>query len=379
MKKRNIQRWIKRVSCRVGALLSICFILATMVVPAFASNNASTQKWVVAESRQMTNEQGTLSTYFRLTPYVGGSVYAAYIQSYVGRFVFNSSSPSSSGTNLAYSYYLYCYNYPSWWRSAIPLGGLSYLQLDVDSITAGNTASGPWSPVSSAAFYVFDSDNRLNISLNTDSFSEAGYSWPSGSVSSAVPPPVFVTYGGMPNGSTFLSSSVSIEAGGSYTVALNGLANIIPAWPSISQPVRGISWGQTYLYNLSSDRLVFGASVGDYKFSRVAAKLSFWVGANKLPAGLQVGDEFPANTDAFDDLRDDLIKQFPEISENVEDGKDTINGWNDTETVGSDVAESSLTVINGLFQNLGQFLAVVSLMIFGAVCLRMLIKKAVSG
>ena len=93
---------------------------------------------------------------------------------------------------------------------------------------------------------------------------------------------------------------------------------------------------------------------------------------------MQVGDEFPADTDAFDQLRDDLIEQFPEASENIENGKSTLAGWNDTQTVGEDVASSSLGVLNGLFQNLGQFLFVVSLMFFGAVVLRMFIKKAVS-
>lgn len=111
----------------------------------------------------------------------------------------------------------------------------------------------------------------------------------------------------------------------------------------------------------------------------VSVAISFWVDANKLPAGLRVGDEFPANTDAFDQMRDDLIDQFPEASENIQNGKDTLTGWNDTETVDTDVASSSISALNAMFQNLGGFLFIVSLMVFGAVVLRMLIRKAVDG
>ena len=111
----------------------------------------------------------------------------------------------------------------------------------------------------------------------------------------------------------------------------------------------------------------------------VRATMSYWVGADKLPSGLQIGDEFPADTDAFDQLRDDLIDQFPEASDNIQNGKDTIQGWNDTETVDTDIASTSISALNAMFQNLGGFLFIVSLMVFGAVVLRMLIRKAVDG
>ena len=111
----------------------------------------------------------------------------------------------------------------------------------------------------------------------------------------------------------------------------------------------------------------------------VSVAISFWVDANKLPAGLQVGDEFPANTDAFDQMRDTLIEQFPEASEHIKNDKSTLTGWNDTETVDTDVAFSAMSALNAMFQNLGSFLFIVSLMVFGAVVLRMFIRKAVDG
>ena len=142
-------------------------------------------------------------------------------------------------------------------------------------------------------------------------------------------------------------------------------------------------------YNCSSSDLIWivlprnliasSTSAMAGSFISVRCTISYWVDANKLPAGLKVGDEFPADTDAFDQLRDDLIEQFPEASENIENGKATIQGWNDTETVDTDVASTSISVLNALFQNLGGFLFLVSLMVFGAVVLRMLIRKAVDG
>ena len=56
-----------------------------------------------------------------------------------------------------------------------------------------------------------------------------------------------------------------------------------------------------------------------------------------------------------------------------------MTGWNDTETVDTDVAFSAMSALNAMFQNLGSFLFIISLMVFGAVVLRMFIKKAVDG
>ena len=78
-------------------------------------------------------------------------------------------------------------------------------------------------------------------------------------------------------------------------------------------------------------------------------------------------------------MRETLIDQFPEASENIQNGKSTLTGWNDTETVDTDVASSAMSALNAMFQNLGQYLFIVSLMVFGAVVLRMFIKKAVDG
>lgn len=382
MKKRKIQRLIKRVSCRVGAFLSTCLILATMVVPAFASNNAQWRKWIVAESRLMYNESGTQSTYFRLTPYLNGEVYPAYITSITRQIYLSTVLDSGSVVYNSTSGFVNCVNYPDWWRSAIPLGGLSYVQIEPTDIYYGSVPN-PSSPTrsSSCQLRFFDIHNAIDLSIDvasglTDGSSSSQSNYPGTLSQSSSSSPVFCVWSRTPSGVSNESSYVTVNKGQSTIIAISSLTNLRLGWTS--QYGAGIQWDSAFLTNLSSDDLAISCHLNDGSYCTCVAKISFWVGENKLPPGLQVGDEFPADTDAFDQLRDELLKQFPEASENIENGKTTIQGWNDTETVGQDVAESSLSVINGLFQNLGQFLAVVSLMIFGAVCLRMLIKKAVS-
>lgn len=394
MKKRRIQRWIKRVSCRVGAFLSTCLILATMVVPAFASNNASTQKWFVADETNLYAESGVYARYLKLTPYVNGQEYT--YTAMTGYSAYSVLIPSGEGSYTAQYSMAIPFNYPDWWRSALPIGNYTYVDFRLVTCESASNIYGPWSSESSPLLYFWDSANAVHMSWSASMGNNTGLSdFPSSfgdgaSFSFSSSSPLFFLSGatqlqqyGQPT--SINSASVPVSVGSDMKKLLISGLNGLTVGPWVSS-----STATTYaplltyapLTNLSTDRFIIGfvpqlPSTGMY--CRATFRLSFWVAADKLPAGLQVGDEFPANNDAFDDLRDELLKQFPEASDHIENGRDTINGWNDTETVGQDVAESSLSVINGLFQNLGQFLAVVSLMIFGAVCLRMLIKKAVSG
>lgn len=84
-------------------------------------------------------------------------------------------------------------------------------------------------------------------------------------------------------------------------------------------------------------------------------------------------------SDSPEDLQDAITNEFGVDSGKLKDSKDSLNSWNSTSSVDTDLANTSLSTINALFQNLGQFLAIVSLMVFGAVVLRMLIRKAVDG
>lgn len=380
---------------RFAALVASLVLCSSLVVPCFASNNASSRKWVVRSEAQMTAENGTVSRFLELVPYENGDVYATPITTAYSTLVLSPSSLASDSHNN-WALMLNPVNYPDWWRSSIPLGANSYVSFS-NARLRSSTVSAPGISPSTSSFSVYAFTPSLGISV-TAPYSEAGnnqyflsgssvfypvnmyYDASSSSVGggSWILPPHNVSYG----------SSTATYLLQDFSQFCFSTASLFGSSHSFSSTSTGLSLSSFYPhYNASSDSLVFAVmpsniSITSYDFSgvlSVSVEISFFVDASKLPAGLQVGDEFPADTDAFDKLRDELIKQFPEASENIENGKDTIQGWNDTETVDTDVASTSISVLNALFQNLGGFLFVISLMVFGAVVLRMLIRKAVDG
>lgn len=84
-------------------------------------------------------------------------------------------------------------------------------------------------------------------------------------------------------------------------------------------------------------------------------------------------------SDSPEDLQDAITNQFGIDSGTLKDSQDKFNSWNSSSSVDSDVASGASGLLGGLFQNLGTFLFSVSLLCFGAVILRMLIRKAVDG
>lgn len=84
-------------------------------------------------------------------------------------------------------------------------------------------------------------------------------------------------------------------------------------------------------------------------------------------------------SDSPEDLQDAITNEFGIDSGTLKDSKDNLNSWNSSSTVDTDVASGASGLLGGLFQNLGTFLFSVSLLCFGAVVLRMLIRKAVDG
>lgn len=92
-------------------------------------------------------------------------------------------------------------------------------------------------------------------------------------------------------------------------------------------------------------------------------------------SGYASGSWFPSD----EDLQKELLNQFGVDSGTLSDSKSSLDSWSTTSSVGSDVASGASGLLGGLFQNLGTFLFSVSLLCFGAVVLRMLIRKAVDG
>lgn len=80
-----------------------------------------------------------------------------------------------------------------------------------------------------------------------------------------------------------------------------------------------------------------------------------------------------------EDLQKVITDEFDIDSDTLKETKDYLNLWKNTSSVDSDVASGASGLLGGLFQNLGTFLFSVSLLCFGAVVLRMLVRKAVDG
>lgn len=104
---------------------------------------------------------------------------------------------------------------------------------------------------------------------------------------------------------------------------------------------------------------------------------TLWVPAVLLPSDVQVGDWISHGS--MDKLQDELINDFDINSDTLNNSKQDFDSWQNSNTIDTDVADTSLDIINGLMQNVGQFAFVVSLLCFGAVVLRVLIRKAVAG
>lgn len=102
---------------------------------------------------------------------------------------------------------------------------------------------------------------------------------------------------------------------------------------------------------------------------------SLLVPASRLP-NVKLGGWL---SDSPEDLQDAITNDFGVDSGTLKDSKDNLNSWNSASSVDSDVASGASGLLSGLFQNLGTFLFSVSLLCFGAVVLRMLIRKAVDG
>lgn len=161
--------------------------------------------------------------------------------------------------------------------------------------------------------------------------------------------------------------------------------------PYFSPVVTGgyLSWGLTdwqnadarfpLTYNFPSSDARIWLVTESTKTSTLSGSLAYtlFVPDHLLPSDIAVGDWISQGT--MDKLQDQLLNDFDVNSGTLKDSKDNLDSWSSTSSVDSDVASTSISVLNALFQNLGGFLFIVSLMVFGAVVLRMLIRKAVDG
>lgn len=188
----------------------------------------------------------------------------------------------------------------------------------------------------------------------TTSSSASGYVLQGGNNSFFVPPSNYKRGRYLHLGSTcYLRGTYSFDSYPSgYNIPSSDIGFVFAKQPSSSPVYYASSFNTT----------------GSFAFSLV-------VPASRLP-NVKVGDWF---SDSPEDLQDAITNEFEIDSGTLKDSKDNFNSWFSSSSVNSDVASGAVGLLGGLFQSLGTFLFSVSLLCFGAVILRMLIRKAVDG
>lgn len=196
----------------------------------------------------------------------------------------------------------------------------------------------------------------------------------------------------------FAWRTVSPNSGNSYSLVGGSNSSVVPP-SSFSSP--------NYLSLSSSYFLSRPSSLSPYPYGAVVPSSNLGVVIVKKPSYPSGGiitsvDEFSTSaylsfslcvpvgmlsdvkigdwlSDSPEDLQDAITNEFGVDSDKLKDSKDSITDWSNTSSVDSDIASGASGLLGGLFQNLGTFLFSVSLLCFGAVVLRMLIRKAVDG
>lgn len=397
MRKKNKSKRIS-VLRRVGALLSSLLLCVLLTVPAFASNNASTQKWYIAdESYSLTTESGEKGHYFKLTPYVGGEEYAYTFTTSWAAIHPDVISSDTAGLDV----WIQPVNYPQVWRSSLPLGANTYVDcsklvvksvynagIDVTSSYTGTYLVLPFVP--SETFTISSSSPfsmAYNMSGTTMCFPYAHwYNYED-------------AYKGSSGTGVDVATGISISPGSTALKLLSECSQFRYSLVTWSDYVTGRG---TVGFDLHDVLNFYNADSSDLAFCVVPYNLvenpitwsedsyldgsngrcvcsmviSFWVDANKLPAGLQVGDEFPANDDAFDQLRDDLLDAFPEAGEHIENDKGSWEGLRDTDTIDENTASTFFQLIGGFFEF--DIVQSVALMCAGFIVLVVIIRKALT-
>lgn len=383
----------KRFAALLAALVSsFCFCL-----PCFASNNAATFEWVVTATKQMYAENGQLTDYLQLSPFVDGNFYAATFEtrflSYRGSYYVGPHTDSPS-YHTAPQVWGCPVNYPDWWRADLPLGRNSYVQFDkLTFISSGSSSL--FSDLTSVSFLPQNKVYSFDITAD-QVVKKQKYPDPDVHLSGKFPFYLIYTY------SQATNNDVNDSFVGADLLCLTGMpvsyGSSSPVTYSMSQDQCVLTLNQNNLHysfywidsmanaSLSQIEWLVMPDISTWsdaqklqlndKILKVSAEVSFWIDANKLPAGLKIGDSFPAS-DPFDSLRDSLLDEY-EVEKQIGDTEvyldEAINGFH---SVDSDVASGASGLLGGLFQNLAPFLFSVSLLCLGAVFLRIVLRKAV--
>ena len=245
----------------------------------------------------------------------------------------------TSGTDLS-DLYIYL----------VPLFNQSDLSVDY-SVSSGSSSDTVSAGFFDSPFYSYPFAIRSYSSSNVSGYGFTGGSSSFSTASSSA---------GVPSNSLSLSGSY-------YINHYNSLAPY-PQGYNVSTSNLGVVFVRK-----PSSNFVTSASSYSVSVSGVFTVLTNSIVSGELTVGSWLSSE------DLQDLQDQLVNDFDVDSDTLKNSKDNLNSWNSTSSVDSDVASGATGLLNGIFQNLGTFLFSVSLLCFGAVVLRMLIRKAVDG
>lgn len=188
----------------------------------------------------------------------------------------------------------------------------------------------------------------------TRSSSASGYVLQGGASSFIVPPNSYFDLSNLNLNSTryLLGTHSFVSYPSGFTIPSSDLGFVFVKQPS-STPVYSASSFDT---------------TGSFAFSLL-------VPVSLLP-DLEFGDWFSGSPE---DLQQAITKEFGIRSDTLTNSRDNLNSWSSLFSVDSGIASGASGLLNAIFQNLGTFLFSVSLLCFGAVVLRMLIRKAVES
>lgn len=384
----------KRFAALFAALVSsFCFC-----IPCFASNNASSFQWVVTAVDNKYGENGKLTRYLQLSPFVDGHFYAATFEthflSYRGEYYRGDYTDSSSYDS--YPQVWGCpVNYPDWWRADLPLGRTAYVQFDkLTFISSGSSSL--FSNLTSVSFLPQNKAYSFDVSIDN---AVDRHKYPDRDVhlSSHFPFYLISTY------SQATNNDLNDDKVGGELLTLSGMP---VAYNSTSPVIYSMSENQCVL-TLNQNNLHYSylwidsmanASLSQIEWLvmpdisswsdeqllqlhdcilRVSAEISFWIDASKLPPGLVVGDSFPSS-DSFDSLRDSLLDKY-DIEQKLADTDDLLNdSIFDYTSVDHVVSGSASSVLSALFDSFDFLLLPLFLMFLGALLLRIVLRKAVS-
>lgn len=386
----------KRFAAFFAALVSsFCFCL-----PCFGSNNAATFEWVVTASKQMYGENGQLNDYLQLSPFVDGNFYAATFETrflsyrgsyYVGPY---TDSPSYDTSPQVWGCPV---NYPDWWRADLPLGNTSYVQFDkLNFIPTGSSSL--FSDLTSVSFLPQNKVYSFDITAD-QVVDKQKYPDPDIHLSGKFPFYLIYTY------SQATNNDVNDSFVGGDFLCLNGK----PVSYNASSPV---------IYSMSEDQCVLTLNQNNLHYSyycidsmanaslsqiewlvmpdisswsddqklqlnnkilKVSAEVSFWIDASKLPAGLEVGDSFPAPaSDPLGDLQKKLLEAY-DIENQLSDTENYLfDSIDNLDSVDSSVSDSSFSFLSSLYSAFSFILFPVFILFVGAGLLRIVLRKAVS-